>query len=210
MLKIAVLGSGRGSNFRALLDAMNQGKVMNARVSVAISNNSDAGILDIARSHGIPAVHLSQRLFPDEGTFVEALLETLREFDVNFLVLAGYMKRVHPRVIAAFRHRAINIHPALLPKYGGKGMYGMHVHEAVVANGESMTGATVHMVDEEFDHGAIVLQEQVAILPGETAEDVAAKVLEVEHEILPRAVRLFAEGKVPVPEKVKPVSHKVT
>lgn len=118
------------------------------------------------------------------------------------------MKQLHPRVIAAFRHRIINIHPALLPKYGGKGMYGMHVHEAVVANRESVTGATVHIVDEEFDHGAIVLQKQVPVAPGESPEDVAAKVLEVEHEIFPRALQLFADGKVTVAEDTVTVHHK--
>jgi phosphoribosylglycinamide formyltransferase-1 len=144
----------------------------------------------------MPAVHLSQRQFPDESTFIDVLLETLRQHEVNFVVLAGYMKRLHPRIIAAFRNQIINIHPALLPKYGGEGMYGMHVHEAVVAHKENVSGATVHVVDEEFDHGAIVLQKQVSIEPGDTAEIVAAKVLRIEHEIYPQALRLFAEGSV--------------
>ena len=208
MLQIAVLGSGRGSNFQAILDAIRERVVVNVRVRIVISNNSNAGILGIARANAIPALHLSQRSFEDERTFVDALLDALKAHEVNFLVLAGYMKQLHPRVIAAFRHRIINIHPALLPKYGGKGMYGMHVHEAVVANRESVTGATVHIVDEEFDHGAIVLQKQVPVAPGESPEDVAAKVLEVEHEIFPRALQLFAEGKVTVAEDTVTVHHK--
>ncbi len=207
MLQIAVLGSGRGSNFQAILDAIREKVVVNVRVRVVISNNSNAGILDIARAHAIPAVHLSQRSFPDEKGFVDALLATLKEFEVNFVVLAGYMKQLHPRVIAEFRNRIINIHPALLPKYGGKGMYGMHVHEAVVANRERVTGATVHIVDEQFDHGAIVVQEQVPVVPGESAEEVAARVLKVEHEILPRALQLFADGKITVAGDAVTVHH---
>lgn len=196
MLQVAVLGSGRGSNFQAIHDAIKRGAVPNVRVRVVISNNSNAGILEIARANAIPAIHLSQRQFSDELAFVDALLETFRQHEVNFIVLAGYMKQLHARVIAAFRNRIINIHPALLPKYGGKGMYGMHVHEAVVAHKEVVSGATVHIVDEEFDHGAIVLQKRVSIEPDDTAESVAAKVLKIEHEIYPQALRLFAEGSV--------------
>ncbi|HCV41849.1 MAG TPA: phosphoribosylglycinamide formyltransferase [Bacteroidetes bacterium] len=196
MLQVAVLGSGRGSNFQAILDAIQRGTVPNVRVRVVISNNLSAGILEIARAHTIPAVNMSQRQFPDESTFVDTLLGTFRQHEVNFIVLAGYMKRLHPRIIAAFRNRIINIHPALLPKYGGEGMYGMHVHEAVVAHKEVVSGATVHIVDEEFDHGAVILQKRVAIDLGDTAEIVAAKVLKIEHEIYPQALRLFAEGAV--------------
>lgn len=205
MLQVAVLGSGRGSNFQSILNAIRQDVVPNVRVQVVISNNSNAGILEIARANAIPAVHLSQRLFPDEGAFVGAQLETFRQYDVNFVVLAGYMKQLHPRVIAAYRNRIINIHPALLPKFGGKGMYGMHVHEAVVRQNESVSGATVHLVDEEFDRGAVVLQRQVRVEPGDTAEIVAAKVLEIEHEIYPQALRLFAEGRVTVTGKTATV-----
>jgi phosphoribosylglycinamide formyltransferase-1 len=198
MLQVAVLGSGKGSNFQSILDAIRHNIVRNVRVTVVISNNSNAGILEIARANAIPAVHLSQRLFPDEGGFVDALLGTFRQHAVNFVILAGYMKRLHPRVIASYRHRIINIHPALLPRFGGKGMYGMHVHEAVVRQSERVSGATVHLVDEEFDRGAIVLQRQVQLEPNDTAEMVAAKVLEIEHEIYPQALRLFAEGRVTV------------
>ena len=198
MLHIAVLGSGKGSNLQAILNAIQRGAVANVRINVVISNNSDAGILKIARAHEIPTVHLSRRLFPSEAEFVDAMLGTLWGHDADFIVLAGYMKQLHPRVIGAFRNRIINVHPALLPKYGGRGMYGMHVHEAVVANRDLISGATVHLVDEDFDHGAIVLQKQVAIEPDDTPEAVAARVLQVEHEIYPQALSLFAEGKVTV------------
>jgi len=198
MLQVGVLGSGKGSNFQAILDAIQRGTLQNVQIRLVISNNSDAGILEIARAKQIPAVHLSQRMFPDDATFVETLLETLKKNQINFIALAGYMKHIHPRVISLYRNRIVNIHPALLPKHGGKGMYGMKVHEEVIAQGETVSGATVHIVDEEFDHGAIVLQQQVAVEPGETAETLASKVLEVEHKIYPRALQLFADGRVTV------------
>lgn len=196
MLHIAVFGSGRGSNFQSILNAIVCGEIRDAVVSVVISNNSNAGILDIARAHAIPAIHLSHKLFPDEEAFVDAVLGTLANYGANFIVLAGYMKRLHPRIVTTYKDRIINIHPALLPKYGGKGMYGMRVHELVVANHEQFSGATVHMVDEEFDHGAIVLQQRVALAADDTPDAVASKVLAVEHEIYPKAVKMFAEGTV--------------
>jgi phosphoribosylglycinamide formyltransferase 1 len=199
MLNIAVLGSGRGSNFQAILDAIAEGRITDASVRVVISNNSGAGILQVAHAHSIPAVHLSQKQFMGEQAFVEELLDTLHEYGVDFIVLAGYMKRLHPRVIQAYRHRIVNIHPALLPKFGGKGMYGMNVHQAVIAAGEPVSGATVHFVDEEYDHGDIVLQKTVALVIGETPESLAAKVLKVEHELYPKAIQLLAEGQLRAP-----------
>lgn len=194
MLNIAVLGSGRGSNFQAIMEAIAGGKITNARIRVVISNNSDAGILHVARAHSIPAIHLSQAQFMSEQAFVEELLDTLHEHGVDFIVLAGYMKRLHPRVIQVYRHRIVNIHPALLPKFGGKGMYGKHVHQAVIAAGEPVSGATVHFVDEEYDHGDIVLQKTVALVIGETPESLAEKVLKIEHELYPKAIQMIAEG----------------
>ena len=192
-LRIAVFGSGRGSNFQAILSAMHEGRIPHAVVRVVISNNSKAGILDIARAHGIPAEHLSEKQCGSEEELVSRMLASLRSHDVNFIVLAGYMKRVPRRLIEQFRNRIINIHPALLPRFGGQGMYGMRVHEAVISSGEQVSGATVHVVDEEYDHGAVVLQKSVAVDPHDTAETLAAKVLEVEHEIYPEAVRMFAQ-----------------
>ena len=192
MLNIAVLGSGRGSNFQAILAAIQQGRIPNVRIALVISNNSGAGILEIARNNSLPAVHLSHRQFPTEDEFVDALLSLLRVHGVNFIVLAGYMKRIHPRVIEAYRRRIINIHPALLPRHGGPGMYGHHVHEAVIAAGDRLSGATVHFVDEEYDHGSIVLQKTVSVAPDDTPETLAAKVLDIEHEIYPEAIRRLA------------------
>jgi phosphoribosylglycinamide formyltransferase-1 len=196
MLDIAVLGSGRGSNFQAILREIQRGTVPSARVCLVISNNSTAGILQIARANSIPAIHLSQRQFPEEAQFVDRFLEVLQQHGVNFIALAGYMKRLHPRIIDSYRNRIVNIHPGLLPKYGGEGMFGMHVHEAVIAAGDRISGATVHFVDEEYDHGAILLQRTVTVASDDTPETLAAKVLTVEHELYPEALRLIAEGKV--------------
>ncbi len=196
MLRIAVLGSGRGSNFHAILSAIQEKKIPAARICLVISNNSSAGILEIARASSLPAIHLSQKQYPSEELFVEALLTLLRNHEVNLIVLAGYMKRIHPRVISAYRNRILNIHPALLPKFGGKGMYGHHVHEAVIRAGEKFSGATVHIVDEVYDHGPILLQRRIPVQPEDTPETLETRVLRVEHELYPEALRLIAEGKL--------------
>jgi len=206
-LNIAVFGSGRGSNFQAILRAMETGKLSGARIVLVVSNNPGAGILEIARNHGIPALPLSEKQFPGEEQFVSNLLHALSEHDVNFIVLAGYMKRLHPRLIQAYRNAIVNIHPALLPKFGGKGLYGMHVHEAVIAAGEKISGATVHIVDEEYDHGPIVLQQPVQVHSSDTPESLAARVLEIEHEIYPKAIRWFTEGRVTVRESEVEVQY---
>ncbi len=194
VLRIGILASGKGSNLKAIIDAIECGKVLNARVGLVISNNSDAGALEIARSAAIPAVHLSRKQFDSDIDFEQALLLTLREHGIGLVALAGYMKKIAPSIIREFRDRIINIHPALLPSFGGPGMYGMFVHEAVIRSGTPMSGATVHVVDEEYDHGRILIQKTVAISPGETPESLAAKIAVIEHEIYPEAIRLFAEG----------------
>ncbi|MEE9187423.1 MAG: phosphoribosylglycinamide formyltransferase, partial [Bacteroidota bacterium] len=162
-LHIAVFASGRGSNFQALLQAIEEKRIPNAHIVLVVSNNSDAGALAVARKHNISAVYLSQKQFASEKEFNRALLQTLDSHGANFIALAGYMKRLDAAVIQRYRYRMVNIHPALLPSFGGKGMYGAHVHEAVIASGVKLTGVTVHIVDEEYDHGLIVLQRTVAV-----------------------------------------------
>jgi len=198
MLKIAVFGSGRGSNFKAILDAIHYGQLPDVRIVLVASNNSDAGILDLARTAGLPFRHISQKQFPSEDAFAAGLLAALQKAAVDVIVLAGYMKHLPASVVAAYRHRILNIHPALLPAFGGTGMYGLRVHQAVLASHESLTGATVHIVDEEYDHGPIVLQRTVPVLASDSPESLAARVLEMEHSVLPEAIRLFAEGRVSV------------
>ena len=197
-LNIAVFASGRGSNFRAILDAIRSGTIPGAAVVLAVSNNPSSGALAIARENNIPALHISEKQFPAEEHFTKALLDALAAHEVNFVALAGYMKMLPGPLVRRFRNRIVNIHPALLPAHGGKGMYGMHVHEAVIASGEKRSGATVHIVDEDYDRGPIVLQREVSVDAGDTPERLAARVLPVEHEIYPEAIRLFAEGRVTV------------
>lgn len=192
MLKIAVFASGRGSNFEALHHAIRD-RHIEAQITVVISNNSSSGVLDRARAIGIPALHLSQRQFPDPSAFRTALLEALKRHAVDLIVLAGYMKRMDAEIVRRYPKRIINIHPALLPKFGGEGMYGMHVHAAVLAAGELESGATVHFVDEEYDRGTIIRQERVPVMPDDTPETLAARVLTAEHRLLPDVVRSIAE-----------------
>ena len=177
-VRVAVLVSGGGTNLQALLDALRNSPV--ARVVRVISSRPGAGALERARRAGVATTVLANPADPDE------LLVALR--DAQLVVLAGYLKLVPPPVVAQFRGRMINIHPALLPDFGGPGMYGHHVHAAVLASGARESGATVHFVDEAFDRGDIIAQERVRVEPADTPEALAARVLEAEHRLLPRVV----------------------
>jgi len=196
-LRLAVFASGGGTNFQAILDAIEAGRLP-ARVVVCVSDRPTAGALERARRHGIPTAVLAPKDYPSPEAFGEALLEVLRAHQVELVALAGYLKKIPDNVVAAYRNRILNIHPSLLPAFSGPGMYGRRVHEAVLHYGVHWTGATVHLVDEEYDHGPIVLQEPVPVLPDDTPETLAARVLEVEHRLYPEALRLFAEGRVVV------------
>ncbi|MBI5021260.1 MAG: phosphoribosylglycinamide formyltransferase [Ignavibacteriales bacterium] len=197
-LNIAIFASGNGSNFRAIQEAISGGKIRNAQIALVISNNSSAGALEIARGFKIPAVHISRAQYNSDDELNATLIGALAKHHINFIALAGYMKKIDASIVGAFRNRIVNIHPALLPKFGGSGMFGLHVHEAVLAAKENISGATVHIVDEEFDHGMIVLQKTVAVEPSDTAETLAARILKLEHEIYPEAIGLFAEGKIKI------------
>jgi len=196
-MNIAVFASGRGSNLMAILKAIEEGK-LKARVVVVISNKSSAGALEIARSKGIDALHISRRQFSSDREYADKILSELRKRNVELIVLAGYMKKIPAEVVSEYRNRILNIHPALLPSFGGQGMYGINVHKAVIESGVKITGVTVHIVDEEYDHGPIVLQRAVEVKDDDTPETLAERVLKVEHEVYPEAIRLFVEGKVNV------------
>jgi len=198
-LNIGVLASGGGSNLLAIIDACEAGEVP-ARVVVVISNNSGAKALEKAEYHGIDAVHLSNYHYPDDEELDRAIVKTLRDREVELVCLAGYMKNRGPSFIKAFPNRILNIHPALLPRHGGKGMYGIKVHEAVLAAGDKVSGASVHLVDELYDHGPIVAQREVPVLPDDTPETLAARVLEVEHKIYPEVVAGVALGAINLDE----------
>ena len=194
MLNIAVFASGHGSNFEALHHAIVD-QNFSAKIVVVISNNSSSGALTLAQSFGIPALHISRRQLPEQKLFQEKILATLRTFGVNFIVLAGYMKKMDAEIIREFPKRIINIHPALLPKFGGEGMYGEHVHRAVIAAKEKISGATVHFVNEEYDEGDIIEQLEVAVKDSDTPETLAQRVLGAEHRLLPSVVKKLSEKK---------------
>ena len=194
-MNLAVFVSGSGTNLQAIIDAVAGGK-LSADIKLILSSRQDAFALQRAEKHGIPAVYLSSKEFDSREKFVRAMLETLRRHQVDFIALAGYMRRVPPEVVQKFKNRITNIHPALLPAFGGKGMYGIRVHRAVIEYGCKVTGVTVHLVDEEYDRGPIVAQRCVPVLDDDTPESLAARVLEVEHQLYPEVLQLFAEGKV--------------
>ncbi len=200
-LHIAVFASGRGSNFRAVLEKIRSGEIPNTKIAVVISNSSAAGALEIARSHSIPAIHCNRAQYESDEEFTAQLRSLLSEYGVNFIILAGYMKMMPQEIVRQFRHRILNVHPALLPSFGGKGMYGHYVHEAVIAYGAKVSGATVHLVDEEYDHGPVVLQACIAVDENDSPDSLAEKVLKIEHRLLPEAVRLFAEGRILVQDR---------
>lgn len=196
-LQLGVFASGRGSNFGAILEAVKDGN-LDAEVKLLLTNNSEAGALSVAREYGVATAVVSKTDFEGRDRFIQAMLSTLARHGVEFIALAGYMKKIPSEVIAAYRNRIANIHPALLPSFGGQGMYGHHVHEAVIARGCKVTGVTVHIVDEVYDHGAIVMQRCVAVEEDDTPENLAARVLKIEHKLYAEALQLFAEGRVEV------------
>ena len=176
----------------AIIEACKSGFI-SSRVVLVISNNSSSGALEVAKKNNIPSFHLSQKLFNTESEFAERLLDLLNEYRVDLILLAGYMKMLSTKVVKKYSGRILNIHPALLPKYGGKGMYGIHVHEAVIAAKEKVTGATVHLVNEVYDSGEIILQKQVVVLPDDDASSLQKRVLETEHELYPEVIKMFEE-----------------
>jgi phosphoribosylglycinamide formyltransferase 1 len=199
-MRVAVAVSGRGSNLEALLRALGPGAP--AQVVLVLSNRADADALERARAHAVPA-----EVLPDPAD-AAGWLERLERHRVDLLVLAGYLKLVPAAVITRYRDRILNVHPALLPAFGGRGMYGRRVHEAVLASGARESGATVHLVDEVYDRGAILAQARVPVLTDDTPERLAARVLAVEHRLLPAVVLAAAAAgrAVPLPETVESTS----
>ncbi len=186
-VRIAVLASGGGSNLQALIDRFHTDAEAPARIELLVASRPAVGALERAERTGIPTAVLT----PDEQGDLAALLAQHR---IDLVVLAGYLRLVPDSVVDAFRGRIMNVHPALLPAFGGPGMYGMRVHQAVIESGARVSGATVHLVDERYDEGPILAQWPVPVLPDDTAERLAARVLRVEHLLLPAAVDAFARG----------------
>lgn len=197
MLRVGVLVSGGGTNLQAILDAVDSGKISNAQVVAVISNNAGAYALERARNHGITAVCLSPKSFESRQQFNEALLEEIDKYNLDLIVLAGFLVTIPPAVIQKYRNRIINIHPSLIPSFCGVGYYGLKVHEAALARGVKITGATVHFVDEGMDSGPIILQKAVEVKPGDTPKALQQRVMEqAEWVILPQAIDMIAKGEV--------------
>ena len=195
MLRVGVMVSGGGTNLQAILDAIDSGKITNAKVEVVISNNPGAYALERARNHGIEAVCISPKSFENRAAFNEAFLKKTDEYDLDLIVLAGFLVTIPEEMIRKYRNKIINIHPSLIPSFCGVGYYGLKVHEAALARGVKVTGATVHYVDEGVDSGPILLQKAVEVQPGDTPQVLQRRVVEqAEWIILPEAVNKIANG----------------
>lgn len=199
MLKIAALVSGGGTNLQAIIDAVETGTISNTKIEVVISNNKNAHALERARQKGIEALCISPKDYESRAEFNKEFLEKLNTYEVDLVVLAGFLVVIPEEMIAKYRNRIINIHPSLIPSFCGTGYYGLKVHEAALARGVKLTGATVHFVDEGTDTGPIILQKAVAVEPEDTPEILQRRVMEqAEWKILPEAINLIANGKVSV------------
>ena len=201
MLKFAVMASGGGTDFQSLIDAVRDGRI-NAEICCLVASKPDIYAIERAKKAGIPVEVVRKKAFGSMDEFDEAILGTLRRYEADFAVLAGYLSIIGSKTIEAYRNKIINIHPALIPSFCGMGMHGSHVHEAVIEYGVKFSGATVHFVNEEADAGPIILQETVPVLENDTPEELAARVLKTEHKILPEAVGLMADGKLKVEGRI--------
>ena len=199
MLNIAVLVSGGGTNLQAVIDAIADGTIANAKIEAVISNNKNAYALKRAENHGIKNICISPKDFESREAFNREFLLKLNSYQVDLVVLAGFLVVIPPEMIAAYKNRIINIHPSLIPSFCGTGFYGLKVHEGALARGVKLTGATVHFVDEGTDTGPILLQKAVAVKEGDTPEILQRRVMEeAEWKILPEAIHLIANGRVAV------------
>ena len=203
MVRIAVLVSGGGTNLQALIDAQGQGEIPDGEIAAVISSSPDAFALERAKKAGIPGYVIDRKAFASNQAMTVALTQQLKELDIGLVVLAGFMYILTPELIDAYPNAILNVHPALIPSFCGEGFYGLHVHEAALAYGVKVTGATVHFVSEDCDGGPIVLQQAVPIEEGDTAEILQRRVMEqAEWKILPRAVALFCAQKLRVEGRI--------
>jgi phosphoribosylglycinamide formyltransferase-1 len=196
-MNIGVLASGEGTTLQSILDACSGGRLP-GRVSVVISNNSGAGALTRARESGVPAVHLSAKTHPNPDGLDAAIRDTLLDASADLVFLAGYMKRIGPSTLAAFGGRILNTHPALLPRFGGPGMYGDRVFAAVLESGERESGVSVHLVDPEYDTGRVIAQCRVPVLPGDSLETLRARIRARERDFIVETLAAIARGEVVV------------
>lgn len=188
MKKLAVFASGAGSNAQRIIERFRNHPAI--QVSLVVCNRPDAGVIGIAAATGIPILMIERERFA-KG---DAYIPELEQEGIDIIILAGFLWKVPGKLVEKFRGNILNIHPALLPAHGGKGMYGMHVHEAVIAAGDAQSGITIHLVDEIYDHGAPIFQSAIPILPGETPESLAARIHELEHRFFPAVIEKFVLG----------------
>ena len=199
MKNIAVLVSGGGTNLQALIDAEKRGETGNGKITCVISSKEDAYALERAKNNGIKTIVLKRKDYPDVASYSKAMAETLKAENADLVVYAGFMTILDEQVCNAFPYKMINVHPALIPSFCGKGFYGLHVHEAALAKGVKLSGATVHFVTEECDGGPIILQKAVEVKNGDTPETLKKRIMEeAEWKILPYAVKLFCDDKIEI------------
>lgn len=197
MLKIGVMVSGGGTNLQAIIDAVQSGKIRGTEIKVVISNNPGAYALERAKNHGIEAVCMSPKSFESRAAFNEAFLAKIDEYDLDLIVLAGFLVKIPEAMVQKYSHRIINIHPSLIPSFCGVGYYGLKVHEAALERGVKVTGATVHFVDAGMDTGPIILQKAVEVQKGDTPEVLQRRVMEqAEWQILPKAIDMIANDEL--------------
>lgn len=203
MLKLAVLVSGGGTNLQALIDQIEQNKLPDVKIEVVISNNRTAYALERAKQHGIAVETIIKKDYEKPEQFDEAFLERLDRYQVDLIVLAGFLLILPQKLVSKYKYRIINIHPSLIPSFCGNGFYGLKVHEAVLARGVKVTGATVHFVDEGTDTGPIILQKAVIVREDDTPQTLQQRVMEqAEWELLPRAVQLIAEDRLMIRDNI--------
>ncbi|MBK1878304.1 phosphoribosylglycinamide formyltransferase [Pelagicoccus mobilis] len=197
-MKLGFLASHGGSNMQAILDACASGQIA-ATPALLVCNNPGATAIERAQNAGMPSRVLNGKTHPEFAELDQAIFQALQQAGVELVILAGYMKKIGPAVLSGYRNRILNIHPALLPKFGGKGMYGMHVHRAVLEARESESGATVHLIDQVYDEGPILQQASVPVLADDTPETLQARVLEQEHKLYPDTIAKVVTGEIPLP-----------
>ena len=195
MKNIAVFASGGGTDFQSIIDAVERGYIDNAKIKLLITNKAGIRALERAEKHGIPRRIFLRSDFLDAASMYRAMIPVLKDESIDLIVLAGYLGILSSDIVEEFKGKIINVHPSLLPKHSGIGYYGIKVHESVIASGDKVTGVTVHFVTEEVDGGAVVVQRQLPVLVSDTPESLQKRVLELEHEVLPEAVKALCDGK---------------
>jgi len=198
-LNICIFASGSGTNFKAIISSVKNG-YLNSKISLLITNNPHCTAVEIAQKNGIAVINISRKLYPDltDSEFYKKFLKVFEDYEIDFLVLAGYMQKIPDELISKFRNRIINVHPALLPSFGGKGMYGINIHKAVIASGAKVSGITIHFVDENYDEGKIIFQHCCEVSYDDDEFSLQEKIKELEHKYYSMTIKKFEEGKIQI------------